>query len=81
MEKMTLIEAILPWFKAKARRQAKTRRWRKRLCWLLGHKRDFKGSTTPVWFDPAPPGADLRTVSYWECLWCRCVLPKTYSLE
>ena len=77
---MTLLEAILPHFKAKKRR------WRRRLCRLLGHKPDFKGSSTPVCWsrkpgEPLPDGLDTRTRSEWGCLWCRCGLPTTYSRD
>ncbi len=76
---MTLFEAALPYFKAKAKREARTRRWRKRLCWLLGHKPDLKCTSMPIYFSKPSEGADRRTRSEWGCLWCRCDLPTTYS--
>lgn len=64
--RVSLLEAICE----QERRRSKKRRWRKRLCWLLGHEKNLIVMSTPIILEPSDD-RDPRTTAEYGCLWCR----------
>lgn len=69
---------ILGAFREQEERRARKRKWRRLLCWLLGHEEDVIDISQPIIIDPDDERERVTTTRL-GCLWCRKYLGEKKS--